>query len=51
MKKNYVAPFALYVNIEGGNILTTSVDIDKENSGDIQLGNKYQGSWGNIWEQ
>ena len=56
MKRNYLTPDAVYMNIECETIIATSpaarIGIDNsEQGGTEQLGNKQQGSWGNVWNK
>lgn len=55
MKRNYLTPDAVYMNIECETIIATSpaatIGIDKNNSGDEQLSNRQQGTWGNVWNK
>ncbi len=51
MKKNYIAPSMEVVNIEAVEMIATSIRIDRNASGDQQLGNERgdERQWGNIW--
>ena len=54
MKKEYFAPFAVYKTVDCDTIIATSpvsIGIDKNKSGDEQLSNRQQGSWGNVLNQ
>ena len=55
MKRIYLTPDAVYMNIECETIIATSpaatIGIDKNKSGDEQLSNKQQGTWGNVWNK
>ena len=55
MKKNYVSPLAVEVNIDAASMLATSVAINPDKSVDTsvsgaQLGNEHRGEWGNLWQ-
>ncbi|MBR3612671.1 MAG: hypothetical protein IKL54_05180 [Bacteroidaceae bacterium] len=56
MKRIYLTPDAVYMNIECETIIATSpaarISIDKGGQGgDEQLSNKQQGAWGNVWNK
>ncbi|MBQ8365000.1 MAG: hypothetical protein IJX41_03825 [Bacteroidaceae bacterium] len=52
MKKNYISPFAMYIVVECNTIIAASEKIEIDNEGGSEhLGNKNQGSWGNLWEK
>lgn len=55
MKRNYLTPDMAYQNIECETIIATSpaatIGIDKNKSGEEQLSNRQQGSWGNVWNK
>lgn len=54
MKKEYFAPFAVYMTVDCDTIIATSpvsISIDKTGEGDEQLSNKQQGAWGNLWNK
>ena len=54
MKKTYVSPLALEVNVEATNMLAASLKlnsdktVDTSNGGQLSSGNR--GQWGNLWE-
>ena len=54
MKKNYVSPLMVEVNVEAESMLAASIKIsDKSvNTSDagVQLGNESRGEWGNLWK-
>ena len=54
MKKNYVSPLAIEVNVAAETMLAASVRIDGNKSVDTtedgaQLGGNSRGEWGNLW--
>ena len=54
MKKNYVSPLMVEVNVEAESMLAASLKIgsgtvDTSNSSN-QLGNESRGEWGNLWK-
>ena len=54
MKKNYVSPLMVEVNVEAESMLAASLKIgegsvDTSNPGN-QLGNETRGEWGNLWK-
>ena len=56
MKKEYFAPFAVYMTVDCDTILATSpggkIEIDKDDTGgDEHLSNRNQGNWGNLWNK
>lgn len=52
MKKNYISPFAMYIAVACNTIIAASERIEIEDGeGSEHLGNRNQGSWGNIWEK
>ncbi len=56
MKKEYFAPFAVYMTVDCDTIIATSpgvkVEIDKDGTGgDEHLSNRNQGNWGNLWNK
>ena len=55
MKKNYLKPTTTYVCVECNTIIATSpnskIGIDKSSSGNEQLSNKQQGTWGDVWSK
>ena len=50
MKKDYVAPIVLNVEMVSETLIAASIAIDKNSSGEEQLTNKQQGNWGNLWK-
>ena len=55
MKKVYVSPLAVEVNVEATNMLAASLKLDKENTVDTskdgaQLSGGHRGQWGNLWQ-
>ena len=54
MKKEYISPFAVYVMIECNAMIASSGNIEIETDGPggaEHLGNKKDGSWGNLWNK
>ena len=55
MKRTYLTPDAVFMNIECETIIASSpvarISIDKESSGSEQLSNKQQGDWGTLWNK
>lgn len=55
MKQTYLTPNTTYLCIECDAIIATSpnsqIGIDKSSSGNEQLSNKQQGTWGDIWSK
>ena len=53
MKKTYVSPLMVEVNVEATNMLATSVRMydEKVNTAaeGAQLGGERRGEWGNLW--
>ena len=50
MKKTYIIPSIEVVNIEAVEMIATSILIEKNQSGNRQLGNdRGERDWGNIW--
>ena len=54
MKKNYVSPLMVEVNVEAESMLAASLKIgqgkvDTSENG-AQLGNETRGEWGNLWK-
>ena len=53
MKKNYIAPLSVEVNVEAESMLAASLRMDNEktvdtsNGGQLSGGNR--GEWGNLW--
>ena len=55
MKKNYVSPLMVEVNVEAESMLAASLKLDNEktvNTSDegAQLGGSSRGTWGNLWQ-
>ena len=54
MKKTYVSPLMVEVNIEAENMLAASLKLDNENKVDTsnggQLSGGSRGTWGNLWQ-
>ena len=55
MKKTYVSPLAVEVNVEATNMLAASLKLDNENTVNTstpgaQLSGGHRGQWGNLWE-
>ena len=54
MKKNYVSPLMVEVNVEAESMLAASIKIsDKSVDTSVngnQLGNENRGEWGNLWK-
>ena len=53
MKKNYISPLMVEVNVEAEQMLAASLgisdkEVDTSNGG--QLGGGHRGTWGNLWE-
>ena len=54
MKKTYVSPLAVEVNVEAESMLTASLKLDNEKTVDTsaegdQLSGGSRGQWGNLW--
>ena len=54
MKKEYVSPLAVEVNVEATNMLAASLRLNNEKTVDTsaenaQLSGGHRGSWGNLW--
>lgn len=52
MKKEYISPLMVLVNVKCDPILSGSdkLEIDKEGSGGTEhLSNERRGAWGNVW--
>jgi hypothetical protein len=54
MKKNYVSPLAVEVNVEAESMLATSLKLDGSKEVDTsvsggQLSGGRRGEWGNLW--
>ena len=54
MKKNYVSPLMVEVNVEAESMLAASMKISNTtvdtSSEGAQLGNESRGEWGNLWK-
>ena len=56
MKKTYVSPLMVEVNVEAEQMLAASVKIGDNNqtvdtsTPGAQLGGGHRGTWGNLWE-
>ena len=54
MKKNYVSPLMVEVNVEAEAMLAASLKLDGNNTVDTsnggQLGGENRGEWGNLWK-
>ena len=57
MKKTYVSPLMLEVNVEAEQMLAASLGINSDESKSVdtstpgaQLGGGRRGTWGNLWE-
>ena len=50
MKKYYLTPVMVCLNIDCETLIAASIAIDKNGSGEEQLTNKQQGPWGNLWK-
>ena len=54
MKKNYVSPLMVEVNVEAESMLATSLKLDGGNTVDTsnggQLSGGNRGQWGNLWD-
>ncbi|MBQ8364260.1 MAG: hypothetical protein IJX41_00055 [Bacteroidaceae bacterium] len=54
MKKKYISPFAVLVMVENETVIAASekVEIETDGPGGAEhLGNKKDGSWGNLWNK
>ena len=54
MKKNYIAPLSVEVNVEAESMLAASLRMDGNNTVDTsseggQLSGGSRGEWGNLW--
>ena len=54
MKKTYVSPLMVDVNVEAESMLAASLKLDNEKTVDTsaeggQLGGGHRGQWGNLW--
>ena len=54
MKKNYVSPLMVEVNVEAESMLAASLKIGEgtvnTSENGAQLGNESRGEWGNLWK-
>ena len=54
MKKTYVSPLMVDVNVEAESMLAASLKLDNENTVDTSNGGQLSGdrrrTWGNLWE-
>ena len=54
MKKNYVSPLMVEVNVEAESMLAASLKIGggsvNTSEDGAQLGNETRGEWGNLWK-
>ena len=55
MKKTYVSPLMVEVNVEAEQMLAASIGVNKDKTVDTstpgaQLGGGHRGTWGNLWE-
>ena len=54
MKKNYVSPLMVEVNVEAEAMLAASLKLDNDKTVDTsdggQLGGENRGEWGNLWK-
>ena len=55
MKKNYVSPLMVEVNVTAETMLAASLKLDNKNTVDTsaegaQLGGSHRGEWGNLWK-
>ena len=54
MKKTYVSPLMVEVNVEAESMLAASIKIDSEKTVDTsnggQLSGSSRGEWGNLWQ-
>ena len=55
MKKNYVSPLMLEVNVEAESMLAASLKMDNDKTVDTsnggQLGKENDRTWGNLWDK
>ena len=53
MKKNYISPLMVEVNVEAEAMIAASLKLDNENKVDTsdggQLSGDRRGEWGNLW--
>ena len=54
MKKVYVSPLVVEVNVEATNMLAASLKLNNEKTVDTsnggQLSSGHRGQWGNLWQ-
>ena len=55
MKKTYVSPLMVEVNVEAASMLAASLEVNSENTVDTsvsgqQLDGGRRGEWGNLWQ-
>jgi hypothetical protein len=55
MKKTYISPLVMEVNVEAELMLAASVKVDGSKTVDTldpsaQLGGNHRGEWGNLWK-
>ncbi len=54
MKKTYVSPLMVEVNVEAETMLAASLKLDNDKTVDTsnggQLGGNHRGQWGNLWD-
>ena len=55
MKKTYVSPLMVEVNVEAEAMLAASLKMDNDKTVDTsadgaQLGGNHRGEWGNLWK-
>ena len=55
MKKTYVSPLMVEVNVEAESMLAASLKMDNDKTVDTsaeggQLGGNHRGEWGNLWK-
>ena len=55
MKKTYVSPLMVEVNVEAEQMLAASIGVNGEKTVDTsvsgnQLGGGHRGTWGNLWQ-
>ena len=55
MKKTYVSPLAVEVNVEATNMLAASLRLNNDKTVNTsvdggQLSSGHRGQWGNLWE-
>ena len=53
MKKEYISPLAVEVNVEATNMLAASLQLNGDKEVDTstgQLSSGHRGQWGNLWQ-